>query len=188
MNDAVTNLTSFDSQPLASILDYHVTLGGSSEFGRVTDGFIRIRGNLTQATFCASDEELRRRWDEQDAHELVLRTKSSRQTIVVPVLMPDIRLGIPSVVDEETPCYPTRDAIGSRNFYLLSTCENENGLTGIVLQSTDTGIRGQYRRLGAFNQLKEEKESFLAFQSHVPLLHAQEYEQSDSYGSTISII
>jgi hypothetical protein len=107
---------------------------------------------------------------------------------VLPVLMPDIRVGVSSLVDNGTPYYPVRDSIGSRNFYLLPMCENEGGWVGLLLQRTKTRIRGQYQRLGAFLLLKEEERSFMAFQSYVSKPDAQDYEEHDGYGYAISIV
>lgn len=188
VNERVENLANFDSVPLATVLDYKVTLAANSEFGRVTGGYIRIRGHLTQATFCASDKKLRKNWAEDDVDKVILRSGSSTKTLVLPTLIPDVRVGVPSPVDDGTPSYPVRDAIGSRDFYLLPMCENEGGWVGLLLQRAKTGTRGLYQRLGAFLQLKEDEKSFLAFQSHIPKLDAQEYEEHDDYGYTISII
>ena len=189
INRCVENMVNFDARPLATILDHSVSVDGPSEFGRVIDGYIRIRGQLTQVTFRASDKVLRRKWDELDiAHQVVLRTKSPRQTIILPTLLPDIWVPVPSVVDDGVACYPIRDAIGSRSFYLLPTCETESGWTGILLQRTESKVRGQYRRLGAFVVLKEDEKSFAAFQSHVPRLDDQDYENSDEGGFSITII
>jgi hypothetical protein len=188
VNERVENVVGFNSEPLASVLDFKVTVAGTSEFGRVTDGYVRIRGRLTHATFQASDKTLRKNWADMEFHGLRLRASSSKHTLALPTLLPDIRVCVPSDGDDGFPSYPIRDAIGSRDFYLLPMCENDTAWVGLLLHRTKSGIRGQYQRFGMFTQLKEEEKSFEAFRSHIPFLDIQDYEERDDYGFTISII
>jgi hypothetical protein len=84
--------------------------------------------------------------------------------------------------------YYVRIALGTRDFYLLTLIDGASSWVGLVLQRTDSNVRGQYRRLGMFLCEKHEEQSFLAFQSHVPLLDEQDYEQETEASHVITII
>jgi len=185
VNEGVENFTIIDSKPLATVIDFDVTLAGSLKFGRVSDGYVRIRGSLTQATFQASDEILRDKWNEEKVHVLTLRARNRNDSLTLVTLIPDIRVAVD--FGNGFPSYPIRGAIGSRKFYLLPICGDQTVWIGLILQRTDLATRGQYWRLGSFIQLKEEK-STEAFRSHIPFLDFQDYEDYDDHGYTISII
>jgi hypothetical protein len=70
------------------VLDYKVTPAGISEFGRIIDGYIQ---RLSQAH---KREKLWKNWDKDDIDEVILRSCSSTKTYVLPVLIPDIRVGV----------------------------------------------------------------------------------------------
>lgn len=188
VNERIRHIGGFYSKALASVIDFKVTLASTSEFGHIIDGYVRIWGRLTQATFQASDKSLRQA-PEVGNPVLKLRTSSSKHTLVVPFLSPDIRVCVPNDAQSGSPSYPVRDAIGSRDFYLLPLCENETiWIGGLLLQRTKLGTRGQYQGLGMFSQFKEDVKSFEAFQSHIPFLDVQDYEKRDDHEFTISII
>jgi hypothetical protein len=198
LNASISDLAVMGAPPLASIEDYDITLADKSLFGRVTDGYIRIRGRLSQATFVASDRELRKHWG-QEHRPLRLRTASSDgQAIIKPWIYPDTFQATP-YGKEGYPSYPIHHALGSREFWLLPLCLHQNACVGLILKHT--GIKGQYQRIGTFAQLEEYEDTdkdvvqHLDFRKelqtllkHSPLLHADEYKEPGDNGHVVITI
>lgn len=184
INREVYCFSTVDSRPLATVVDYKVTVTGPSKFGPVTDGYIRLSGRIFKATFPANDDELRQ--NSGFSHELVLQTRPSSSDSVVVTLLMDVRVAKDN--DPASNIYLDRDAVGSRDFYMLPTCDTGHRWAGLVLQRTESEARGQYRRLGAFWQTKEKDELSFPFESRIPFLVTEDYEHHDESGYTISII
>jgi hypothetical protein len=188
LNEPIGNVLNLDeildAEPLATILDYSVTLATESDFGGVVGGHIRIRGPLTRATFLRSDQMLRDHSTDADCHKLILKGSSLVETVVRPGLLPDVVVGVPGSRKGNT-IFPVRDAIGQRDFWLLPICGTEDAWLGLVLKHT--GMRGRYQRLGTFVTLKE-ADDFSLWLSHIPALEVEDHEERDDHGYILSII
>jgi hypothetical protein len=179
VNERVTEVTRDNSTPIAEILDYHVEHSGIdiTEFGRITGGYIRIRGRLSRASFVHTDEELRTKNKTANYHPL--RLSSIRTNLSLrPYLFPDNYK--PYLEVRKVKSYPLVTALGSRDFYLLSLMQADTGWIGMILEHT--GVKGCYQRKGLWSLPRNYtengvEEEFIAFGSHVPLLNETEYEE-----------
>ena len=169
---------------VAAVVEFNVTRKDENEFGQITGGFLRIFGPLTRATFVDSDTTLRAKWTVRNPPiELISRSKIN--VVVSPIMIPDFHMIVPKEVDS-LPTFPLRDAIGTRDFWLLPICYTMR-YQGIILQHTD--VKGQYRRLGAWAQTDVTEEETERFMNHEPLLRDNEYDEVDEDGNpTITII
>jgi hypothetical protein len=171
--------------PVAALIDFSVVRKDENEFGQIIDGFIRIWGPLTQATFIDSDDTLRAKWETQNAPIKLISRSEKKGVVVSPLLLPDNYLIIPSKGDN-LPIFPLRDCLGARNFWLLPLSYTTR-YQGLVLQHT--GMKGQYKRLGAWAQTDDTEEETKRFLNHEPLLEDYEYDELDEDGApTITIV
>jgi len=177
---ASVNLSTLQSVPpgataLANVVNYDLQFAGGSEFRQITSGYIRLRGHLTGARFCASLTELRAESNRADCYlEVALYSGSKEGRVIVKsTILPDVYL--PYRRKWRPDMYPICDAIGGRHFWMLNICETDEKVVGLILEHV--GLKGQYRRRGIFEQSKTPKADFLAFMAHKPLLMSGEYEE-----------
>jgi hypothetical protein len=188
INARVDHVNQLRHKPLRTIINYKLVYSSPSEFGRVIDSYIRIVAPIAQATFQPTDEQL-----EVEAEgggidtDISLRGSQLRHTSVKLALSTDNEQDHFSKPGKSNSYY-VRIALGTRDFYLLTLIDGVTSWVGLILQRTDSNVRGQYRRLGMFLWEKHEEQSFLAFQSHLPLLNEQDYEQETKTGYVITII
>lgn len=195
LNGPVAALHDMTTDPVASIVDYGITLADNNEFGRVTDGYVRIRGRLSHATYVASDKWLSKHTS-LVPHPVRLRTVSSNgKTIVKPFIIPDAFPIIPHGINGY-PSFPIHHALGCREFWLLPLTRTKSGSGGLLLKHT--GIKGQYQRIAAFIHDDDHddsddghmdlKKEFQTLFNHRPLLHPDEYEELGGNGNAIFTI
>jgi len=171
--------------PVAAVVEINVTRKDENEFGQITGGFLRILGPLTIATFVDSDKTLRAKWEVRDPPIKLISRSKKNGVVVSPTMIPDFHMIVPGEVDR-LPTFPLRDAIGTRDFWILPICYTKR-YQGIILQHT--GVKGQYKRLGAWSQTEETEEETERFMNHKPLLEDNEYDEVDEGGDpTITII
>jgi hypothetical protein len=141
LNARPTHVSNFNDEPLATLLDYNLVHIGASEFGRVTDGYIRLKGRISQATFRAADKQLERMKDDK-VNELSLRGPGSSQTFLRMTLDPDVPVKTDSRAWSAQFTYHRWIAIGSRDFYLIPLCDNHSAWTGLLLQRANSEVKG----------------------------------------------
>jgi len=181
--------------PVAKIIECQINPGTSDSttgFEQITSGIIRIRGPLKRASFVDTDKFLRTRGKKRIDfynHAIALWSSDGHHLILKPSLWPDNLK--PALVYQDMPVFFLRDAIGSRDFYLLPLCYDVNIWAGLILEHT--GFKGQYRRIGSWYLPREYNQHRLegfveAFAAQMPILEEMDSEDRVDDGECIATI
>jgi hypothetical protein len=176
--------------PYVTVLQHEIIPNPGQKFGQVSSGYIRLRGPLTQAGFLESEKRLNA-YTRNRCYPVAFRAQT---------IEPELALAVKLLLALDV--YPRpehgkgeigfwhdseREAIGSRNFSLLSVAYNERtgAVAGLILQKT--GVKGRFKRFGMF-WILENYASLIA--RHRPALYPDDYEVLDKENgySTLTIV
>ena len=104
--------------PYVTVLQCHVVSAVSQQFGQVSDGYLRLRGPLAQASFIESEEKLNSYTQNEPWHPVAFRTQGSepRLTIKLTLHVDVYPQPKPGRFEMEFYANTNREAIGSRTF------------------------------------------------------------------------
>jgi hypothetical protein len=171
-------------KPIATVIGHTITLAGgpdSDPFGQVTDGQLKITGNLKSVSFVASDDDLRKRSIERTNPKVLLGMGiDGKHLTIKPQLVPDVP--VKHQLGNMLFSIPQLDGIGAREFYLLALIEETNGVAGLILLGT--GVKGEYHRRGWW-QLKRNEWGFEEFMEHRAILSEDDYMTHEGGGKYV---
>lgn len=171
-----------------TVLQHEIIPNPGQKFGQVSSGYIRLRGPLTQAGFLESEKKLNA-YTRVRCYPVAFRTQTMEPELAVKLLLDIDVFPKPEHGKGEIGFWhdSEREAIGSRDFFLLSVAYNERtgAVAGLILQKT--GVKGGFKRLGMF-WILENYASLIA--RHRPALDPDDYEVLDEENghSTLTIV